>query len=212
MRKNAIDQNQHPEGFQFTRRWFVKRNLATFRDYLMPEWSGKQMTYLEIGVFEGMSMVWMLQHVLTHPRSKAVGVDPWLMTTKLDSSFMNDVQNRARHNTKPWADRCQLWQANSAEILRRMGHKGFSGINKESVDVCMIDGDHNELAVLDDARLVFPLVKPGGWILFDDVENDRPKERHVKDGLRMFMEENDQVEEIWRHKYVVCLKKTDGWE
>ncbi len=194
--------------FQFTRKWFLNRNLPTFRDRIAPVWAGKPIMYLEIGVFEGMSMVWMCQHVLTHPAAHGIGIDPWLMTTKLDGSTMADVHRRADHNTVPY-HQCQLIRGNSAEVLRRMVHRGgYAGIKQGSVDLCMIDGNHNDLAVLDDARLCTRLVKTGGHILFDDVQNDRQKRDHVFEGLQMFLAESKSVQLLWRDRYMECYVKT----
>lgn len=206
MRRDGI---QGYEKFQFTRRWFLNRNLATFREHVAPRWAGKQCLYLELGVFEAQSLVWMLQRVLTHPRSRAVGVDPWLMTTKLETDFMEAVRQRAVANTREWADRCRLIRGSSAEVLRRMcGRGGYAGIGKGTVDLCMIDGDHNELAVLDDARHCLELVRPGGWLLFDDVENDVEKRRHVKHGLTAFLDEAaDRVRFLWKHRYVEAYER-----
>jgi len=149
-RKLGIDNTQHD--FQFTRRWFLNRNQPTFREYVLPVWEGKPITYLEIGVFEGMSIVWMLQRILTHPNSRAVGVDPWLMTRKIGSQQMQDVCDRAWHNTKPWRYKCQLARGNSGEVLARMLGRGASwGITKNSVDLCMVDGDHRVFGMLKTA-------------------------------------------------------------
>lgn len=194
--------------FQFTRRWFRNRNLSTFQQFVMPEWAGKPIKYLEIGVFEGMSMVWMMQNVLTHPDSRAVGIDPWLMTVKIDSDQMELVCQRAMHNTEPFKSRCQLIRGNSAEVLRRMTGHGFAGVTKSSIDVCMIDGDHNELGVLDDVRLCIQLVRVGGHLLLDDVENDHQKSHHVKQGIGMFLEENKNLALLWKHRYVECYQRT----
>jgi len=201
------------QDFRFTRRWFLTRNYGTFVKFVVPKWAGIPTIYLELGVFEGMSMVWMLQHVLTHPDSRSVGIDPWLITTKMDQAQMSDVMSNAFHNTAPWSggkeDKCSLIQANSAEVLRRMVHKrGYAGIRRGSVDVCMVDGNHNSLAVWDDCRLVYKLLKVGGWMLLDDVENDIEKADHVKQGLQLFLNEvGGGVKEVWRHKYMVCLCK-----
>jgi len=196
---------------EFTRSWFLNRNLPTFREYIYPEWQGKPITYLEIGVFEGMSLVWMLQHVLTHPNCRAIGIDPWLMTSKLDSDYMREVMSRATKNTSKWRWQgiCGLIQANSAEVLRRMVRKnGYEGISRESVDICMIDGNHNDYAVLDDALLCLQLVKPGGWLLFDDIENDKEKVRHVKQGTRLFLGEvGDKIQLVWKHRYMECYRR-----
>jgi hypothetical protein len=203
--------------FDFTRNWFLNRNLPTFREYVYPEWANRPACYLELGVFEGMSMVWMLQHILTYESCWAVGVDPWLITRKLDQKTMCTVMDRAFHNVGPWASvtyrtegntrgrlKCELVRGNSAEILRRMiGKGGYANIQKKSVDICMIDGNHNGPAVLDDARQCLKLMKTGGWLLFDDVENDREKTQHVAEGLEMFKQEaGDQIELLWKHRYM----------
>ncbi len=195
--------------FQFTRNWFLNRNSATFREFIHPEWSGKPIRYLELGVFEGMSIVWMMQHILTHKDSFSVGIDPWLITSKLSGEVMEEVMKRAFHNTKPFPN-CTLIRGNSVEVLMRMNkyRHGFLGIKKNSVDLCMVDGNHNNLAVQDDAQRCHKLLRVGGWMLFDDVENDKPKEDHVKQGLNVFIEEyKDKMKLLWKHRYMECYEK-----
>ena len=195
-------------GGEFTRSWFRNRNLSTFREYVYPEMSGKPITYLELGVFEGMSMRWMGQHVLTHENARAVGIDPWLITTKLSGEYMEDVMSRAHANLAVFGA-VTLQRGSSAEVLRKMcGKPGFLGISKNTVDICMVDGNHNSLAVLDDLIHVTKLVKVDGWILLDDVENDRPKKDHVREGLTMWLERDPPVKLAWKHKYVECYQKT----
>jgi len=195
--------------FQFTVRWFLCRNLPTFRELIFPVWAGKPVIYLEIGVYEGMSLAWMMQYVLAHPDSRAVGIDPWLMSTKLDEVHMEAVRERAFHNLIPWQNKCKLVRGCSSEVLRKMlCRRGWFGIRRNSVDICMVDGDHHELLVLDDARLCFQLVKPGGWLLFDDVENDKKKKEHVRQGLDTFLREfGDRVKLIWKHRYMEAYEK-----
>ncbi len=199
-----------PHGLKFMKHWFLSRNHASFVKYIQPKWCDKPITYLELGVFEGMSLTWMFQNVLTHPKSKAVGVDPWLLTTKLGSETMEGVMRQAYHNLSPWIKegQCELLRANSAEFLRKcLGRRPCCGIRENSVDVCMIDGNHHALAVLDDARWCYKLMKPGGWMLFDDVENDIPKVDHVKDGVKMFFKEiGDGVKFLWKHRYMECYE------
>ena len=209
-RKREMDLDYTQHDFQFTKNWFRNRNLGTFRKYVQPEWAGKPITYLELGVFEGMSLVWMMQHVLTNDNSRAVACDPHLMTGKLSGELMEEVRQRAIYNIQPYCDRCTLISGNSAEVLRKMLRKqhGFEGINKNSVDLCMIDGNHNSLAVLDDIQLCLQVVKPGGWLLFDDVENDKEKQDHVKQGLAMFLDGNpEKLELLWKYKYMEAYRK-----
>jgi len=194
--------------FQFTRNWFLNRNLNAFRELILPEWAGKPIRYLELGVFEGMSMTWMLQHVLTHPNAKSCGVDPWLMTTKISGADMEAVMIRAHHNVMPWM-KCSLVRGNSAEVLRLMlkNRHGYMGIKQGNVDLCMVDGNHNELGVLDDCRLVWQLLKPGGQMICDDVENDKEKAHHVKQGLQMFVSETPKAELVAKKDYVEIYRK-----
>lgn len=194
-------------GKTFTRQWFRVRNLSTFRELVLPIYAGKPTVYLELGCFEGMSMLWMMQRVLTHPDSRAVGVDPWLITTKLDEATMEAVCQRAFSNLREYYPRCRLQRGNSSEVLRRMIRRGFLGIKPGVVDVCMVDGNHNALGVLDDARLVTRLVKPGGWILFDDVENDLPKADHVRQGVDLWLAEGPGAELAWKHGYMECYRR-----
>ena len=84
----------------------------------------------------------------------------------------------------------------------------FLGIAPGKVDLCMIDGDHNAATVYDDARLVFQLVRSGGWIMFDDVENGRAKTEHVKDGLTSFLQEyGDKVKLVVKDRYMEIYEK-----
>ena len=40
-----------------------------------------------------------------------------------------------------------------------------------SFDVVLVDGDHSYYGALDDLRNAWPLVSPGGYLVFDDVGN-----------------------------------------
>jgi hypothetical protein len=56
--------------------------------------------------------------------------------------------------------------------------------------------------------MVWKLLKRGGWMILDDVENDKPKIRHVKEGLEMFLAETPNAEIAWKRDFVVCVRKT----
>jgi len=193
-------------GKNFSRRWFINRNLGDFSENIPDDWAGKPVKYLEIGCFEGMSLCWMHQHILTHPDSHSIGVDPWLMTRKLSSEKMEEVYQQALANTKDYP--CQLVRGSSDEVLGKMAGKGgYEGVQKNSLDICMIDGNHRQHAVLFDAQMVFKLMKPGGWIIFDDVRNSSRKSNHVLDGIRLWREADDPaIEMVWRGKFADCYK------
>ena len=194
------------EPLEFTRRWFLQRNLPTFRDYVYPEFSSRPANIMEIGVFEGACLVWMLQYL--HPESRFWGIDPWLPTRKLDGDYMDDVRGRAGRNTDRWRDRCVLYRSNSSEALARAHGNNCFGLKKDMLDIALIDGDHTDLAAWSDARMSLPLLRKGGWLLFDDIENRITKKRHVKQGVAMFLEENPgAVKLLWKDRFMECYEK-----
>jgi len=197
--------------FEFTAKWFLNTNLPTFRDYVYPVWKDKPISYVEIGVYEGMSLVWMMQYILTHPNSHAVGIDPWLMSLKYDEEHMEAVRLRAYHNLAPWRKRCSLVRGNSIEVIGKALYRkkvGFFGMIRNSVSLCLIDGDHHELSTTRDGELCLHLVRPGGWIMFDQINTPRTKRGFAKDGLKLFLERNGrQVKLIWKNRYIEAYEK-----
>ena len=207
-RLKALGLSEVDYQFEFTKWWFASRNLKAFCEFVLPEFQDKPTLYLEIGVFEAMSLSWMLQNVLTHSDSKAVGVDPWLMTTKLDNDQMNLVHNRAIHNCLYFDSKCTLIQGNSAEVLRRMLalQNGYKGICRGGVDVIMIDGDHNKGTVYDDACLSLKLLKTQGLLIFDDI--DVRKSVYAMSGFNQFLETySDKVEFVWETNLMQAYRK-----
>lgn len=212
--------------FEFTRRWFLSRNLSTWSNFIFPHFVRGEATdtpplnVIQIGVFEGMDLLWLLQHVLTHPDSRALAVDPWLATTKLDQEYMDGVMLRARKNLSPWAKKAHLWRGKSDEVLSVFTSMPSNISNENCPNVCgtvirpgewdlaIIDGDHNADAVFVDAQLCLRLLKPGGWLVFDDVRNRTPKKDHVQQGLDQFLAGHEHLVTFeWAHRYCDCYSK-----
>jgi hypothetical protein len=105
--------------------------------------------YLEVGLWEGRSFVWMLDHVLTDPTSHATGVDIEL----LDRLEQNIALSGA-------ADRVTTIEGSSQVVLRTLA--------PESQDIIYIDGSHTAADVLEDMVLSWRLLKPGGLMILDD--------------------------------------------
>jgi predicted O-methyltransferase YrrM len=196
-------------GKSFTKPWFIRsKDIFNFEEYIYPRFVEKPILYLEVGVFEGMSMCWMFQNVLTHPKSRAVGIDPWLMMARIGGEEeMEKTYQRARTNLKEWSDRCTLVRATSDMALKMMisRSRGIVGVKKKSVDLCFIDGSHTPLQVLDDAMSVYQLMKNGGMMLFDDVDG---VPNQVEEGLRMFIREVKKgVSLLWKNHTMECYLK-----
>ena len=192
--------------YHFTRQWFRNRNMTTWSSFLPRRFPADQPhRMIQIGVFEGMDLVWCFQNILCHPKSSALAIDPWVATTKLDADYMEGVYARAQHNLRKYRDRLTIERGYSGAVLESLL------VNKSahnSVDLIVIDGDHNAPGVLNDANLALQLAKPGGWLLFDDYHNDIHKVDHVQKGVADFLElHGDEVNFEWAHRYCVCFSK-----
>jgi hypothetical protein len=127
--------------------------------------------YLEVGLFEGRSALWMLDNVLTHPTSRLTGVDPFIDVPGVEGFKEIFFANLKRSGH---ADRATIVTGFSQIELRKLPVDAF--------DVIYIDGSHDADDVLEDAILSHRLLKKGGLLIFDDylgglesAAHERPK-------------------------------------
>jgi predicted O-methyltransferase YrrM len=87
-------------------------------------------------------------------------------------------------------------------------------VEQDYFDIIYIDADHKASSVLEDAILAFPLLKPGGVMIFDDYSlihvNHTPRDIDFpKIGIdsfcHIFM---DEIEEILVTYQLAILKKS----
>ncbi len=194
--------NDTVRDFKFTRNWFKKRNQTTWSTFLAPQFPGENpIKMIQIGVFEGMDLVWCMQNICRHVDSKVVAIDPWKATTKLSQEFMEGAYERACHNLGLWADKI--------EIVRDFSQDALFDVCPNYYDLVIIDGDHRAKPVFDDAVRALSALKVGGWMVFDDVRNRVTKKTdHVVHGIQMFLEDYHQdVELVWQHRHCDCYVK-----
>ncbi len=143
--------------YRFTAHWHTQR-LATWHEQLAALEGKPDLRYLEIGVFEGRSVLWMLENVLTDPSSRVTAVDV----------FMGDYEQTFDANVEA---------SGRAEAVTKIKGSSQSELRKmtETFDVIYIDGSHTADDVLADAVLSWPLLAQGGVLIFDDYGwNGRP--------------------------------------
>lgn len=199
-------------GLNFTKRWFKQRNQTTYSTLLPKKYKGdKPLNIIQIGVFEGMDLVWQMQNIAKHPDSRVLAIDPWLATTKLSQEDMNAVHIRAQNNLKSWKTQIKIERNFSASVLLNALQSpvliGGKEIKAGDWDLAIIDGDHTADAVYKDAVLCYNLLKNGSWMLFDDVRNNKSKPEEVPAGLTRFLEEKGkQVSLVHFHRFVDVYK------
>jgi SAM-dependent methyltransferase len=145
------DSDVYQREYDFTTDWF-SHNIPVWEKVLAPFKGKPDLKYLEIGVYEGRSAVWMLENILTHPTARLTGVDPFDGDFK-DRCFANIERSGASEKAKLITGYSQL-------VIRELP--------LESYDIIYIDGSHSKDDVLEDAVLSWRLLKEGGILIFDD--------------------------------------------
>lgn len=126
--------------------------------------------YLEIGTFEGMSLCWMFEHILTHPTSHATVIDPFCANPGFANGAggeFGDYERLWLENTAPWRDRITVIKGFSQDDQTRLDlAESVSHFGR--FDLAYIDGNHDWPAPYKDAELVHEWLKTGGILVFDD--------------------------------------------
>lgn len=184
--------------------WFAEYTEPLWRKHLLPL-AGKVATYLEIGICEGRSMVWVLEHLRPE---LAIGIDPYIAPRSKFQPQYDEFKRRAYANLERWinAGTVQLHHHASFDFLRTQ----HQVVPDASVDLAYIDGAHFAWDVVQDTALVWPKVKRGGIVIFDDLQrtwlNGRPL---VRFGVRAFMEAWDSRWTLyfWQGRQIALLKE-----
>jgi predicted O-methyltransferase YrrM len=150
--------------YQFTKDWFawapeVWKQLTP----MLPH--GTKRTFLEIGSFEGRSMVWIAENMM-NPGDELFCIDTWEGGEEHGAENMGEVEKRFDYN------RSIALTGLDIEIIK---YKGTSTTELASIiqggtqyDFIYIDGSHIAKDVLTDACMAWQVLKPKGIIVFDD--------------------------------------------
>ena len=173
-------------------------NVPVWKE-LLAGFAGKaEVSYLEIGVWEGRSALWMLENVLTSPSASATVVD--IIATE---RWVKNLELSGRRTS------VKMIVASSQQALRSLA--------PESFDIVYIDGSHRAGNVLGDAVLSWELLKPGGIMIFDDYcldgsdlgpdETALPLELVPKSAIDAFLLTYGSELEILHRYYQVAVQK-----
>ncbi len=134
--------------YQFSEDWFTTR-LPYWVPLLEPYMGKPGVQYLEVGVYEGRSLMWMIDRVLTHPESHATGIDIYLNDALIENIEQSGAKNRVT-------------------LIVGLSQVALRELPLESYDVIYIDGSHMADDVLEDIVLSWRLLKPNGLMILDD--------------------------------------------
>lgn len=151
--------------------------------------AGQRLQYLEIGVLEGRSAVWMLENILTNSHAHYTGIDAYVMGKAKRAACIQ----RAKQNLAPHKRKCRFLIGRSELLLPQLLAE------QRSYDVIYIDGDHSMLGAAIDVAYAWKLLKPGGVLAIDDMRHPKykPMRRVVKAMVRELpgevLADNDQL-------------------
>ena len=124
-------------------------------DEMLSHFKGKpNIHYLEVGVNQGRSAIWVLENILTHPSAKLTGIDIFPEGTNFKERYLSNLK------LSGFEYKATTIQGFSQVTLRNLPANSF--------DIIYIDGDHRANGVLADAVLSFDLLRDGGILIFDD--------------------------------------------
>lgn len=178
--------------YSFTEDW-TTRNTPTW-DKALLRYKGKpDIHYLEIGVFEGRTLFWMLENILTHSTAKATCID--IFTGNYEKKFLGNL------NISGFTDK--------VIVIKEMSQTALRNLPLNSFDIIYIDGDHAAAGVLADAVLSWSLLKAGGILIFDDYgwSADIPMDLKPRLAIDTFITSYGDFIEILEQNYQVILRK-----
>jgi predicted O-methyltransferase YrrM len=162
-------------GYTFTHDYFAA-NIADWTRWFAGVITAAPIRCLEIGSWQGGSATWLLDKVVGPRGGSLTCIDTfegssehaeWLPTLgeSLESIFDRNIA-RTGHG-----ELCQKLVGASQDVL--------VWLRDERFDFIYVDGAHEAKYVIQDAVLCWPLVRPGGFLLFDDTHfrfRDRPEQ------------------------------------
>lgn len=187
--------------YQFSTNWFRRSTAQLWRKHLSFYVDKPNITYLEVGVFEGRSLLWMLDNILKNPSSKALALD--IFKPRDEQVFRGNLEKSGHKN------RVQIIKERSETALRRL--------SPESVDIIYIDGAHDMRTVLIDAINSWYLLKVGGILIFDDYQMakdrfpTRLRPEHAIDTFLMAFTEEVAILEKGYQVILTKKKKPEPW-
>jgi predicted O-methyltransferase YrrM len=148
---SQIVKAQYQKPYKFTEdgfssnAWHWSSTLKNFKDK-------PNLRYLEIGVYEGRSLLWMLENILIDPSSRATAID----------MFPGDLEERFRANLNLSGFRDKV------TVLKGTSQRQLRSLPFDSFDIIYIDGSHLAKHVYMDAALSWDLLRTDGLLIFDD--------------------------------------------
>jgi predicted O-methyltransferase YrrM len=156
-----VDYTDWHKGKSFTTDW-TSPHVPIWTELL----SGRRhhsLNVLEIGSWEGRSTIFFLNYL---PHSRITCVDTFGGSQEHNlpelRPFLEGVEERFDQNLAEFSERVEKIKGTSHRALPELA------LMSRRYDLTYVDGSHRAADVFSDAALAWPMVKPGGMLIFDD--------------------------------------------
>jgi hypothetical protein len=192
--------------YQFTTDW-VSRHAELWTEILGHLKDRPEIHGLEIGSFEGRSAIWFLDNVLTHPSSSITCIDVW--------SYVGDPLFGDRDEKTFDGNIAAHPQGQKVVKLKGFSEDMLPGLKKEYYDFVYIDGSHRSRDALVDAVFSWRLLKPGGYMIFDDYERQELRaylvpHKVARMGIDAFLTVFAPHIDVIHREFQVVVRKKEG--
>lgn len=154
--------------YKFTTDWF--KWAPDIWNQLIPHMTDNK-KILEVGSYEGRSSVWIMEHMMSE-HSELFCIDTWEGGEEHQAMGidMESVEDRFHHNISVARTKFQNRKVYSFKDKSSVALGGLNASSEhlESFDWIYIDGSHIARDVMADACAAWPLLKSGGFMVFDD--------------------------------------------
>ena len=166
--------------YKFTQDWFHwAPEVWTQLIPLLPDRIGKRgREFLEIGSFEGRSMVWIVENMMQEGDSLCC-IDTWAGGEEHTNGEMDGAEGLFDYNL----DRVQekfperyVYKYKGTSVQQLAHWLVEEPDDNMDIDFIYIDGSHIARDVLTDGCMAWPLLKQGGIMVFDDYMWGEPRD------------------------------------
>ena len=159
-----------------------------------------EINYLEIGSFEGLSALFMLEEF---PNCTVTCVDTWQGSDEHSSRLGSSIEDNFDYNVRKYHDRLTKKKMSSHEFL--------ISANDAKYDIIYVDGSHYSDDVIIDVLKSFDILKIGGLLILDDYlwKNYKNKNDNPAVAINFFLKNKRQLMKILYLRGQVILQKTN---
>jgi predicted O-methyltransferase YrrM len=166
-------------GYSFTHDYF-SLNIRFWQAWFQKHITAAPLEALEIGSWQGGSATWLLDKIISPRGGRLTCIDSFEGSSEhahIMAAFGNQLENLFDDNIlrTGHGDKVRKLVGYSQDVLPKLYGEKF--------DFIYIDGAHEAKFVIQDAVYSWGLLKPGGFLLFDDVNfafHNRPEQNTVR--------------------------------